>query len=53
MSKIPLQNIPIRTDLGAKLRKLIRDQRPMPRSVAAFDFGSLEAAIAERSKEKP
>ena len=53
MSRIPVQNIPIRTDLGAKIRKLIRDQRPMPRSAADFDFGSLEASIAARSKEKP
>lgn len=51
--RIPLQNIPIRSDLGAQIRKALRDQRPMPRALARLDFASIEASIMNRMVKKP
>ena len=35
-------NIPIRTDLGTKLRSILRNQQPLPRVLQSTDFSTLE-----------
>jgi hypothetical protein len=46
-----LQNIPLRTDLGTKLRRLFREQRPLP--PARVDFAELETSLGAQSRKTP
>jgi DNA polymerase I-like protein with 3'-5' exonuclease and polymerase domains len=43
----PLQNIPIRTELGAQLRAAFFARRPIPRILYSSSFSDLEARIFE------
>jgi hypothetical protein len=40
-----LQNIPLRTDLGTKLRRLFQEQLPSKRALDNADFAKLEASL--------
>lgn len=46
----PIQNIPIRSDLGKKIRKALRGQPP--RVLASFDYSELELCIATAATKK-
>lgn len=49
--RIPLQDIrPLRTDLGDKLRQILREQRPRVAASMHADFASLEAATLRRMR---
>lgn len=50
-----MQNIPLRTDLGAKLRKILRDQEPDASRTSALhsiDFSGLEMKLHAEYSER-
>ena len=49
----PLQNIPLRTDLGTKLRKVLREQQPTPRALIAADVSEPKTQGCSRHEQPP
>ena len=52
-SNLNLQNIPIRTDLGRKLRETLLGQHRSQILETTSTFAEIEQAIADRLKWKP